>query len=130
MYYCALQTIILFVQQSNIFAPSSVEIVIESISGIINLSSLDKQQIAEKLRLDTVSKSKVFQSLDGVALSAIFILLALLVIGLALVISRKSPKARQLFTKIKNMIFWNFLIRYFQASFIGFNIAALIVVQK
>jgi hypothetical protein len=118
------------VQQSNIFAPSSVEIVIESISGIINLSSLDKQQIAEKLRLETISNSRVFQSLEGVALSAIFILLVLLVIGLALVVSRKSPKTHQLFLKIKNTIFWNFLIRYFQASFIGFNIAALIVVQK
>ena len=125
-----MQIIILFVQQSNIFAPSSVEIVIESISGIINLSSLDKQQIAEKLRLDIISNSRVFQSLDGVALSAILILLALLVIGLASVVSRKSPKAHQLFLKIKNTIFWNFLIRYFQASFIGFNIAAMIVVQK
>jgi hypothetical protein len=34
------------------------------------------------------------------------------------------------FMKIKNTIFWNFLIRYFQASFIGFNFAALTVVQK
>ncbi len=32
--------------------------------------------------------------------------------------------------KIKNTLFWNFLIRYFQASFIGFNFAALTVVQQ
>ena len=32
--------------------------------------------------------------------------------------------------KLKNTIFWNFLIRYFQASFIGFNFAAHTVVQK
>ena len=32
--------------------------------------------------------------------------------------------------KIRSAIFWNFLIRYFQASFIGFNFAALKTVQK
>ena len=45
-------------------------------------------------------------------------------------VSRGSPIAHHFFIKIKNTIFWNFLIRYFQASFIGFNIAALTVVQK
>jgi hypothetical protein len=42
IYYCALQIIILFVQRGNMFVPSSVEVFINSISGIINLSSLDK----------------------------------------------------------------------------------------
>jgi len=51
-------------------------------------------------------------------------------IGLAIVLSRKSPKVYEFFMKIKETIFWNFLIRYFQASFIGFNFAALTVVQK
>jgi len=68
--------------------------------------------------------------LDGVALAAIGILIAVCVIALALVISRKSPKVHEFFMKIYSIIFWNFLIRYFQASFIGFNFGALDVLQK
>ena len=64
------------------------------------------------------------------ALSAFGILIVISVLGLAVLITRKSPKARELLMKIKNTIFWNFLIRYFQASFIGFNFAALSAVQK
>ena len=92
------------------------------------MSSLDKQQRASTLHLDTITDSTFFQSLDGVALSAIGILIVVLVISLSIVISRKSPKVHEFFLRIKNIIFWNFLIRYFQASFIGFNFAALTVV--
>ena len=52
-----------------------------------------------------------------------------MVIGLAVVISKKSQKVHFFFVRIYTTIFWNFLIRYFQASFIGFNFAALTVVQ-
>ncbi len=103
---------------------------IESVSGIINLTSLDKEKIASKLHLDAITNSQVFQSLDGVALSAFVILLIVIVLLVAIVISRKSPKVLQFFTKIRNTIFWNFIIRYFQASFIGFNFAALTVVLR
>jgi hypothetical protein len=78
--------------------------------------------------LDAITNSEVFQSLDGVALSAIGILTAVVFIGFVLLVSRKSPKVHEFFLKIKRTLFWNFLIRYFQASFIGFNFAALTVV--
>lgn len=42
LYYCALQIVILLVLRSNMYPPASVDIVINSVSGIINLSSLDK----------------------------------------------------------------------------------------
>ena len=129
LFYCALQVLLLFVLRSNIQLPASVDIVVSSISGIINLSSLDKQLIAAKLHLNAIMDNTFFQSLDGVALSAIGILFVVLVIGLSILVSRKSAKAHYYFVKIKNTIFWNFLIRYFQASFIGFNFAALKVVQ-
>ncbi len=75
-------------------------------------------------------KSSLVQSLDGVAVAAIGIVLFIIVCGIAICLTKKSPKVQQFFLKIKNTIFWNFLIRYFQASFIGFNFAALIIVQK
>jgi hypothetical protein len=110
--------------------PASVDIIINAISGIINLSSLDKKQIAASIHLDAITESSVFKSLDGVALSAIGIILVLVTIGLCILISRKIPIVHVFFLKVKNTIFWNLLIRYFQASFIGFNFAALTVVQK
>jgi hypothetical protein len=42
----------LLVQRSNLSVPSSVDIVMGSIAGIINLSSLDKEQIARTLHID------------------------------------------------------------------------------
>ena len=111
-------------------APASVQIMAESVSGIINLTSFDKEKIASKLRLDSITNSQVFQSLDGVALSAIGILLIVIFLLIVIAITRKSPKVFQFFTRIRDIIFWNFLIRYFQASFIGFNFAALTVIQK
>jgi hypothetical protein len=112
-YYCALQIVILLVLRSNMFPPASVDLIINAVSGIINLSSLDKKQIASSLHLDAVTNSTVFQSLDGVALSAIGIIILLLVIGILIVLSKKIPKVHDFFMKIKNTIFWNFLIRYF-----------------
>ena len=54
LYFCALQLILLLVLQSNISAPTSVEMVISEIAGIINLSKLDKEAAAKFLHLDTI----------------------------------------------------------------------------
>ena len=113
LYYCALQIVILLVLRSNMYPPASVDMVINSVSGIINLSSLDKKQIATTLHLDAITNSSVFQSLDGVALSAIGIIILLLAIGTMILISKKVPKVHDFFMKLKETIFWNFLIRYF-----------------
>jgi hypothetical protein len=45
-YYCAIQILILLVLRSNVYPPASVDMVINAVSGIINLSSIDKKQIA------------------------------------------------------------------------------------
>jgi hypothetical protein len=42
LYYCALQIAILLVKRSNVITPASVDLVIDAISGVINLSSIDK----------------------------------------------------------------------------------------
>ena len=60
LYYCTLQIVIFLVKRSNMILPASVEIVIDAISGIINLSSLDKQKIASNLHLDAITKSDVY----------------------------------------------------------------------
>jgi len=95
------------------FPPSSVDSVMNSVASIINLSAVDKNQIATKLHIDVLLKSEVFQSLDGVAVSAIGIILFVLLCAIAICITRKFPKVQQLLMEIRNIIFWNFLIRYF-----------------
>ncbi len=83
------------------FPPASVEMFIDSVSGIINLSSIDKGKIASILHLEAITNSDIYQRLDGVALSAIGILLIILGIGLAVLVLRNSPKAYEFVMKIK-----------------------------
>jgi hypothetical protein len=63
--------------------------------------------------LEAITNNDIYQRLDGVALSAIGILLIILGIGLAVLVLRNSPKAYGFVMKIKESLFWNFLIRYF-----------------
>jgi len=42
------------------FPPASVEVAIDAVAGIINLSSFDKQKIANKLRMDVITDSEIF----------------------------------------------------------------------
>ena len=107
-----------------------MDIVTESVSGIINLSSVDKKKIAEILHLEQLANNSVFQSLDGVAMTAIVIAIVVIICAVAIIITRNCYKVQSLLLRIRDAIFWNFLIRYFQASFIGFNFAALTNVQK
>jgi len=99
--------------KSNMLLPSSVELVFTSISGIINLSSFDKQKIASYLKLDKLQQSEVYQSLDGIALAGIGILILIAVCGTAIYITKRAPKLRSILLRINRVIFWNFLIRYF-----------------
>jgi hypothetical protein len=60
LYYCSLQLVLLLAKRSNMVPPASVELVIDAISGIINLSSLDKQKIAAVLHLNAITNSDVY----------------------------------------------------------------------
>ena len=51
--------------------------------------------------------------MDGVAFSAIFIVLLLFALALGVYFSKNSPKFRSAVLKIMGVIFYNFLIRYF-----------------
>jgi hypothetical protein len=85
------------------------------VTGIINLSSLNKDQIANTLNIDQakLSKGGLFDNLDGVAFCAFFIVLLVLFLGVGVYFGRNSPKLRSTLLKIIAVVFWNFLIRYF-----------------
>ena len=60
LYYCSLQLVLLLAKRSNMVPPASVEVVIDAISGIVNLSSLDKHKIADFLHLNAITNSDVY----------------------------------------------------------------------
>ncbi len=105
--------------------PASVELLSSTVSGMINLSSLDKQQAASKINMsEKISTSSFYQNLDGIKLVLILIFLAVCLLAVAWCLI-KNKKVLLLLLKAKDFLFWNFLIRYFQVSFITFNYKSL-----
>ena len=81
VYYSALQIILIVNQKSNIQMPASVQVIVSAIDGIVNLSSFDKKEAASKLKLDSLfDEDSVLNSLGGVSLAVIGILLLILVL--------------------------------------------------
>lgn len=91
------------------------------------MSSLNKDTIAETLHINPakLTTGGLLDHIDGVAISAGLVVSIIVLLGLGIFFCRKVPKVQSALQKIKNTIFYNFLIRYFQASFISFNFAAL-----
>ena len=94
---------------------ASVSIFITTLTSIINLTSLDKNVIANILHIDSakLSSGGLFDHLDGVDISAILVVIIVLALGLALCLGRNIPKVNSALQKIKATVFYNFLIRYF-----------------
>lgn len=63
--------------------------------------------------------------MDGVALSVFLLAILVMILLVSLYFGRKSFKLQKILLLIIKAVFWNFLIRYFQAAFISFNFAAL-----
>jgi hypothetical protein len=55
IYYASLQLVLLIVLNSNTQVPVSVELIINQIAGIVNLTSLDKEAFAKLLHLDAIT---------------------------------------------------------------------------
>ncbi len=94
LYYAALQITILVTQRASMQLPASVSIFITTITSIINLSSLSKDGIATTLHIDPakISSGGLFDHLDGVALSAILVVIIILALGLCICLARNVPK--------------------------------------
>ena len=41
----------------------------------------------------------------------------------------KNPKVQQILLKIRNFLFWNFLIKYFQVAYLDFNFSSLNIIS-
>ena len=76
------------------------------------------------MKLPAIQENSLLAKLSGVSLA----ILIILVLSVVILIVRKlnlSEKIRKFVNKVFRLIFWNFLIRYLQVSFINFNYASL-----
>ena len=124
LYYSVLQIVMLVTLEANVKLPVSVTIVFNTLDGILNLSSLDMNAILSTIKLPTIAQNSLIAKLSGVSL-AVFIVLALIVVILVIRKFKISGKLKNLVNKVLKFVFWNFLIRYLQVSFINFNYASL-----
>jgi hypothetical protein len=93
--------------------PASVQIFVSAIDGIVNLSAFDKKAAASKLKLESLFREGSFlNSLGGVSLAVIGVVFLILLLVVMRFVCR-HPKVAPLVQKIKDILFWNFLIRYF-----------------
>ena len=60
LYYAALQIILLLALRFNMFAPASVEVIMNEIAGIINLSKLDLKRAMSYIGHESIQQSSVF----------------------------------------------------------------------
>ena len=125
IYYSALQIILIVNLKSKILMPASVQIIVNAIDGTVNLSSLDKKAVASKLRIESLFKEGGVLDSLGILSLAIFGIIILVLLLITARFTCRHPKVVQLVQKAKDFLFWNFLIRYFQASYLNFNHAAL-----
>ena len=99
--------------------------VIKALDDIISLNGLDKDRIAAILAFEKYKDSPLYSNLGGIGIGIIFIVLGAMVIGIFIMIC-KSPRMKKFFNKVKNMLCWNFFIRYLYASFINFSNSSIL----
>lgn len=126
--YIMIQIILLACLKCSIKLPASAELLLSTVNGIFTLSSFDKQDIFENLNLPAglLDDDKLFSNLGGISFILVFILILLaIVLVLGVVVRNKNGVIFGLLTKIKKILFWNFIIRYMQVAFINLSYSAL-----
>ena len=104
-YYCMIQLLLLINLNCNFQIPASADLLLSTINGIVNLSSFDKQELANTLHIPTgyglLKENSLLSNLGGIAIVAIalpLVITIVLILGLVL----RTKKAQELIQKIKN----------------------------
>lgn len=114
-FFFSLQLILLIYKQLNMQIPASTSLLINTLDGILSLSSVDKKAISQKLN---ISASDLVDSLGGLSIlgivGGVLLLFVLLIIKFL-----RHPKIQNVVDKVKRFLMWNFCIRYFQVTFLN-----------
>jgi putative effector of murein hydrolase LrgA (UPF0299 family) len=114
-FFFSLQLILLIYKQLNMQIPASTSLLINTLDGILSLSSVDKKAISQKLN---ISAGDLVDSLGGLSIlgivGGVLLLFVLLIIKFL-----RHPKIQNVVDKVKRFLMWNFCIRYFQVTFLN-----------
>ncbi len=120
-FFFSLQLVLLIYTEANLQVPASTNLLINTVTGILNISSLDKKVISEKMHL---AAGGIVDQLGGLSIAGIAAG-CLLVFIFVLVRWFKHPKIRSFIQKVKLFFMWNFCIRYFQVTYINMQLTAI-----
>jgi hypothetical protein len=111
----ALQLILLIYLQIDMQLPASSSFLINTIDGVLNLSSVDKKALTQRLNL---TAGDLIDNLGG--LSIVGIVGGVLLIFVVLIVKfLRHPKLKCVVERIKLFLMWNFCIRYYQVTFVN-----------
>jgi hypothetical protein len=96
---------------------------------MLSLNAFDKDLALESIGAKEVTKSPLFHNLGGIAFMAVFVILAIIIVGLMIKFCKQSLFQR-LISKIKEMLLWNFVIRYFYAVFLNFFFSSIVSLKS
>ncbi len=109
--------------------PATAFTTITALHDIISLNAFNKDEALEKIGAKEVTKSPLFHNLGGIAFLAIIIIMIIIIVGLMIKFC-KQPFCQQIINKIKAILLWNFVIRYFYAVFLNFFFSSIVSLKS
>ena len=91
------------------------------------MHSIKKRQY--KIGAKEVTKSPLFQNLGGIAFLAVIVIIAIIILGIMIKFCKQSL-CQQIMKKIKTILLWNFVIRYFYAVFLNFFFSSIVSLKS
>lgn len=109
--------------------PASALLIVQTLDGIVTLNAFNKNEVTDRIGLKSLSSSRLFSNLGGIALLVILVILFVILIVLLVKIC-KHPKIKNVLDKIKTILIWNFVIRYFYASYLNFCYSSFVTLSS
>ncbi len=109
--------------------PATAFTTITALNDIISLNAINKDDVLEKIGTKEVAKSPLFQNLGGIAFLAVIVIIAIITVGVMIKFCRRVF-CQRIINKIKAMLLWNFVIRYFYAVFLNFFYSSLVSIKS
>jgi hypothetical protein len=109
--------------------PATAFTTITALHDIISLNAFNKDEALEKIGAKDITKSPLFSNLGGIAFLAVIVIISIIIIGIMIKFC-KQPFCQRIVNKIKAMLLWNFVIRYFYAVFLNFFFSSIVSLKS
>ena len=109
--------------------PATAITTITALHDIISLNAFNKDEALENFGTKDITKSPLFSNLGGIAFLAVIVVIAIIILGIMIKFCKK-PFCQRIINKIKAMLLWNFVIRYFYAVFLNFLFSSIVSLKS